>query len=458
MRVVVINGSPSGENGITAQYVKYLEQRFAEHTLHFVEAARTIHRIERDAACLDAIVADMAAADAILWAYPVYVMLVPAQLKRFIELLFAHPGASALRGKITTSLSTSAHHYDHTTHDYMHGVCVDLGMIYVRGFSAGDQELLTDKGRHDLLGFARDFFLHASGEAPIDTDIPRVAWTAPRYAPLLPEATAKTSDKKIVVISDADDMAGNLQRMIDVFERSVTLPVDRIDLATLRMDGGCLGCLRCADDGRCGYKDDYAAAFARVMAADVVIYAGTVRDRYLSARMKMFTDRYFSNGHRPVLAGKLVGYIVSGPLGQLATLREVLEASIELGRCQRLAIVTDEALDEQVTTARLRGMARAVERWVEDPWYAPLTFRGWAAYKNFRDLVYDNKGFMTADHRYYQAHGLYDFPQKRLGWRLFNGVVRLLRRLPLVGRRIRRALMAGRTRAYQRVLASHAAR
>ena len=456
MRVVVINGSPSGESGITAQYAKYLEQRFPEHAFQVVEVARRIHHIEQDAARLDAIVADMTAADAILWAYPVYVMLVPAQLKRFIELLFAHPRAPALRGKVATSLSTSAHHYDHTTHDYMHGVCVDLGMAYVRGFSAGDQELLTDKGRRDLLGFARDFFLHAAGEPPIDTDIPRISWSAPRYAPLLPPAAAKTSDKKIVVISDADDLTGNLQRMIDVFERSVSLPVDRIDLATLRMDGGCLGCLRCADDGQCGYKDGYAAAFARVMAADVVIYAGAVRDRYLSARMKTFTDRYFSNGHRPVLAGKLVGYIVSGPLAQLATLREILEASIELGCCHRLAIVTDEAADEQTTTERLRGMARAVERWVEDPWYAPPTFRGHAAYKNFRDLVYSNKGFMTADHRYYKAHGLYDFPQNRIAWRLFNGLVRLLKRLPLLGKRLSRAIMASRTRAYQRVLTSHA--
>ena len=33
--------------------------------------------------------------------------------------------------------------------------------------------------------------------------------------------------------------------------------------------------------------------------------------------------------------------------------------------------------------------------------------------KIFRDLIYVMQGLMKADHRFYKAHGIYDFPQKQ---------------------------------------------
>lgn len=271
MKIIVINGSPSGLKGVTALHVQYLAQQLPEHQFEVIEAARKIRQIERDASCFAAIVEQMSEADAILWAFPVYVMLVPAQLKRFIELLFER-ARWALAGKVTTCLSTSAHHYDHTTHDYMQGVCSDLGMTCVRGFSAGQQDLLTEQGRRDLLGFAAEFLLHASGETPVDAPVPPVEWRAPEGQSPLPAAVPKRPGRRIVVISDADPADHSLRRMIELFDRSVSIPVDRLELSELRVAGGCLGCMQCADDGRCRYRDEYAAAFdERVRTADVVI-------------------------------------------------------------------------------------------------------------------------------------------------------------------------------------------
>ena len=33
--------------------------------------------------------------------------------------------------------------------------------------------------------------------------------------------------------------------------------------------------------------------------------------------------------------------------------------------------------------------------------------------KIFRDLIYQMRGFMRADHKFFKAHGQYDFPQKQ---------------------------------------------
>ncbi len=455
MRIAVINGSPSGNRGVTAQSVAYLQARFGDHEFQVIEPARRIRRLERDGSALDEAVATLADADAVLWAFPVYVMLVPAQLKRFIELLFERGASEALAGKVASAISTSAHHYDHTAHDYMEGISCDLGMSYVRGFSADSGDLLTEDGRRNLEAFGGDFLRRAAGEPVIEAGPAPVRWEATEFQAaaggLVNRAAA--GDGRVVVVSDANPGDRNLARMIDLFERSVGEPVDRIELRELSLRNGCLGCMACCDGDSCVMKDDYEDTFERrIKPARVVIYAGTVRDRFLSARFKTFIDRYFYNGHRPVTAGQAVGYLISGPLGQLPVLREFLEAHVEVGHSHRIGIVTDEAGDSAVTGRQLVAMATTVDRWLEEPWQTPMTFRGVGACKNFRDLVYRNRSVLSADHRYYRDHGLYDYPQRAWTSRLFQSAVLLIKRIPGLGQRMTRLLMKGRMRSYRQLV------
>ncbi|MBW2457287.1 MAG: flavodoxin family protein, partial [Deltaproteobacteria bacterium] len=322
------------------------------------------------------------------------------------------------------------------------------------GFCAESADLLTDAGRHDLCCFFREFLWQVAEQRPMSASIPAIRWSAPTYDPPLPPAVARGGKGRIVVISDAGPDDHNLLRMIDRFERSVPLPVERLNLAELRMDGGCLGCMRCADDGLCNYRDDYASAFdQQVRPADVVIYAGAVRDRYLSARFKTFLDRYFCNGHRPLDRPQAMGFIISGPLGQLATLKQILEAHVQLFRSRRLGIVTDEDPNSEGITQRLEGLALAAERWTADPWFDPPTFLGVGGVKVFRDLVYDNRGLLSADHRYYRAHGLYDWPQtKRTGKWWFMTLALLIKRIPFLRRRADKLLLQGKMRSFHQML------
>ena len=453
MKIVVIQGSPSGNKGVTAQSVKYLQQRFGDHEFECIEVGRRIKRIERDEALAASIFAKMADADAIVWAFPVYLMLVPAQMKRFIELVFERAEPGALAGKVATALSTSAHHYDHTAHDYLHGISCDLGMSYVRGFSAEIQDLFAEEGRANLEGFARDFLSRAAGEPVLDAAVPAVEGKVPVYEPALPAQAPAAGPGRIVVIDDSGPEDHNLRAMLEVFERSVSASVDRIELAGLRMDGGCLGCMKCSDGAACVYRDEYEAAFEqRVKPADVVLYAGAIRDRYFSARMKTFIDRFFSNGHRPVMAGRAVGFLVSGPLAQLPNLREMIEAHIEVGGCHRLGVISDEHGSSEALTELLVSLARTTDGWIERPWVSPATFRGVGAQKNFRDLIYTYRGVMPADHRFYRDNGLYDFPTRDWSTRLFQSALLLLRRIPGLNRRMIRWMMGGKMRSYTKLL------
>jgi multimeric flavodoxin WrbA len=456
LKIIVINGSPAGTRGATAHYTQYLGLQSPQHSYETFEVGREIRSLTRDRRKLDRVLQAMVEADLILWAFPVYKMLIPAQLKAFIELLFAHPRVREVQGTMATALSTSAKFYDHTAHAYIHAVSSDLGLRYVRGYSAHMDDLLHEEGRRNVKGFADEILWKVAREDPLADSGPLpIRWTAPDLTTIeLPQPVAKTGSKRVVIISDEEPTDHNLRTMIEVFDRSIRHPVQVVRLRSLNIKGGCLGCLHCGDGGPCVYKDEYEEAFRLEREADILIHAGAARDRYLSARFKTYLDRYFSNGHRFVHKAGLMGCFVSGPLSQLGVLRETLEAGIELAHVHRLGIVSDESPDPQVTITAIQAMARAAERWETAPWKAPPTFLGVGGHKVFRDLVYHMRGVMVADHRFYRTHGLYDFPQRDIKRRVFNRSMLIAKGIPGVRSKLLKSAGAKRVQKLREVLES----
>ncbi len=455
MKVFVLNGSPHGKNGVTAQYTQFLATNFPEHIFETAEVARILGKLERSPEELEKLVGKLTEADAIIWAFPVYSMLVPSQLKRFIELLFENDSGQLLQGKIATGISTSANFYDHTAHDYMHGISVDLGLRYVRGFSAEMKDILSPEGRANFLGFARDFFWKVDQNNILeDRTIPEINWIAPDLRTLaMPDAVSKSQDKSIVIISDANPEDHNLITMLDLFERLSPFTVERIELGATRIKGGCIGCLKCGSGDACFYQDDYAEAFAKVKEADIVIYAGAIRDRYYSARFKKFIDRYFSNGHRHVLKAGLLGHIVSGPLNQLAPMHETLEAHIQISHCQRLGIISDDHPDPKVTARNIKNLVIFLENWMANPaWRSSPTFLGVGGHKVFRDLVFENRAVMSADYAFYKANGLLDFPNADFHQRLKSRLLMMLQKFPSMKASFKKDMNKHRIAPYRKLL------
>lgn len=103
-------------------------------------------------------IASVSSADAVLFATPVYYILVPSQLKRFIELAFTRNASGAFADKYAASLTTSIHFFDHAATAYLRAIAEDLGMHWAGSFMAKTDDLLTLKGQEDLVLFAEDFF------------------------------------------------------------------------------------------------------------------------------------------------------------------------------------------------------------------------------------------------------------------------------------------------------------
>ena len=458
MKVVVLNGSPKGNLSITMQYVHYIQKQFPQHELAIRNIAERIKKLESDEASFNEIIEEVRNADGVLWAFPLYHALVASQYKRFIELIWERGKVDAFTGKYAATLTTSIHFYDHTAHNYINAISDDLGMRYVGGLSAAMQDLLEEEGQKQVRYFAEDFFEAIEKRRPTVRNYPALRFDPIDYVPEPVERKVDEGGKKVLVLTDVEDPDSNLAKMVERFRATFVGDIEIINLHDIAIKGGCLGCLRCGYDNQCAYadKDDYMAFFnSKVKPSDILVWAGTIKDRYLSSRWKLFFDRSFFNTHQPTLTGKQVAMIVSGPLGQIPNLRQILELYPDFGQGNLVDIVTDEYDTSSEMDGMLQTLAERLVHSAQVGYIKPRTFLSVAAMKIFRDEIYGGLRFpFVADHQYYKQHGLYDFPQRHWGRRLLSSAMMLLARIPRMREEIYvKQMKEHMVQPYQKVLA-----
>ncbi len=457
MKIAVLNGSPKNDLSVTLQYVRFIQKKSPQHELKAFNVSQTIRHLESDEKAFQKIVDEVRTSDGVLWAFPLYLLMVPAQYKRFIELIWERGAQDAFKDKYTAVLSTSIHFFDHTAHNYMNAICDDLGMRYVGSFSADMADLLREKERAHLLLFARHLFGAIESHAPTSRSYQPVTRGKLDYVPGSVAAKVDAGGKKVLVLTDARDSDANLKRMVERFRQSFSGNVEVVNLHDVDIKGGCLGCIRCGYDNTCVYqdKDGFVDFYnTKVKTADVLVIAGAVKDRYLSSRWKMFFDRSFFNGHTPKWCGQQVGFIISGPLRQIPNLRQLLEAHAELEQADAVDFVTDEYEDSAHVDALLQGLAERLIRYADEDYVKPRTFLAVGGWKLFRDDVWGRLRFpFLADHRYYQKHGVYDFPQKDYRARAISALMILLTRVPPIRKDIyTKRLKAEMVKPFQNVV------
>jgi len=404
VRIVIVNGSPKGEYSITLQTVNYLSRRYPEHTFELLHAGQRIKALEKDFSSAKEL---LRSSDAVWFSYPVYTFLAPSQLHRFIELVKASD--VDLSGKYASQITTSKHFYDVTAHKYVEENMLDLGMRYIRGLSADMEDLLTEKGRNDAEKFM-DRFLWSVREGIFSTKqkVPRTF--APVSATVPSDCAAQKEEKDVLILTDNTDPTSNIRLMIDRFRRVFPYKTRVVNISEYPLAGGCLGCFRCAVSEKCVYKDGFDTFLREnIQKADAIVYAFAISDHSMGARFKMYDDRNFCNGHRTVTVGMPVGYLVSGSYAEEHNLRTVIEARAETGG----NFLSGVATDEKDTDAAVDALAKSLSFALDTGHTAPQNFWGVGGMKIFRDLIYQMRGMMRADHKFYKKQGIYDFPQKK---------------------------------------------
>ena len=447
MRFVVLNGSPKGDVSITMQYVRFIQKKFPNHEFLIHNISQRISKIEEDKGSFKEIIQSIERADGILWAFPLYYFLVHSQYKRFIELLWERGSTEVFKDKYAAAFSTSIHFFDHIAHSYVNAICDDLSMRFFGGYSADMYDLLKERERERLLAFFSGFFDATQNKIPTLRNHPPLTPINLEYAPGHPREVLQATGKRIVILHDIKDPQSNAGRMIHFLENKLAGKPELYNLFDVHIQGGCLGCLQCGYDNRCAYtgKDDFIDFYsAKVKTADILVFAGTTVDRYLSSRWKIFFDRSFFNTHAPSLAGKQIGFVLSGPLAQLPYLRQFIEAYTEFQQANFAGAVTNECTYSTQLDERLSALASSLLDCASRAYIKPMTFLGVGGMKVFRDDIYGRLRFpFQADHRYYKEHDLYDFPQKNYRTRFGNGILGLLARLPSFRREVYQKRMKG---------------
>ncbi len=477
MNIVIINGSPKGPYSITLHTCLYIRKLFPKHTYEVLHAGQKIRAFEKD---MSEAISTLENADLILFCYPVYTFLAPAQLHRFIRLI--KESGCDLSGKFATQITTSKHFFDVTAHRFIQDNCADLGLRYIKGLSADMEDLTKKQGQEDARKFweyvefcvEHDIFesLPAPTSIPVSTDTTASTNTytstgisAPTYQATVspisevpsnigslsdftsdaPVIKTKKETRDIVIVASYQEYDTAIQTMIKDFQTVCPHHTRVVRLEDFPFQGGCISCFHCAADGTCIYKDGFDRFLREeIQTADAIVYAFTIQDHSMGPRFKLYDDRQFCNGHRTVTMGMPMGYLIAGDLASEENLRTVIEARCEVGH-NFLCGMANDAEGIQTMNARLLYA-------LDHAYVQPQNFYGVGGMKIFRDLIYIMRGLMRADHRFYKQHGIYDFPQKKRGQMLLMIAVGALMNNPKLRAKAGKQINEGMIAPYKKVL------
>lgn len=461
MNILVLNGSPKGENSITLQTVYYLQKLYPGDNFDILHVGQRIKALEKD---FTPAKEALTKADVLLFSYPVYTFIAPCQLHRFIELMKEYKVPVA--GKYATQLTTSKHFYDVTAHRYIQENCHDLGLRYICGLSADMEDLLKEQGQKEAKAFWEHFCFcveqdyvepcytpacHGVGSI-CDLTNAAPASEASKVSGLtatLPAQPTTPATGDVVIVTDCTEADTELNSMIARFQAVLPYKTRIANIAEYPLRGGCLGCFNCATDGKCIYTDGFDAYLRdSIQSAQAIIYAFTIRDHSMGARFKMYDDRQFCNGHRTVTMGTPMGYLISGAYSTETNLQTILEARAQVGGNILAGIATNEVNPDKEVDSLANSLSYAIEH----KFTQPQNFYGVGGMKIFRDLIYQMQGMMKADHRFFKSHGQYDFPQKNKGTILKMYLVGALLSSPKIKSKMGNKMNEGMLAPYKKVL------
>ncbi|MCT4631481.1 MAG: NAD(P)H-dependent oxidoreductase [Firmicutes bacterium] len=407
MKILVLNGSPKGSESVTMQSVKIMDLYSKKNAFQYYDVIKHVDKLDKieEQEHLKELIKE---SDGIIWAFPVYHLLVPGHYKRFIEKIYDSSVKECLNGKHSVVFTTSINYYDVVAHKYMKEVLCDLGSLVVDSLSHDMESIFNVSARKELvqcienLNFALENGISFSNKKIVKKDLSIYKGV---------KGIEKIHMKgRICIVGDISN-SKSLSNMVEEYT-SYFDNTDIIDLSNIDNYNYCIGCLRCSRTQKCIHEnsDDLRRIIDRIKNNyDIIVFAGEIKDRYLTWRMKTFFDRTFVYNHIPVFKGKQVAYIISGELSKNDNLKNILEIYSQGGR-NLIGIVSDELEDMEEISRNIKTLAQLTKRYFDDNYFRSETFYGVSGHKIFRDAVYGNLGtIFKYDYQYYKQNKQFDY-------------------------------------------------
>ncbi len=314
------------------------------------------------------------------------------------------------------------------------------------------EDLLSEKGRNDVEAFWEYIMFCIQHKSYEPSNIRRIDTECKEekipYKACM-ETVPKDNNKQIAIVTNCGRDDDNLKNMISDLQAVLPYESKCINLLDFPFSGGCLGCLECAVGGNCIYKDGFEDFLRNdIQGSDAIIYAFTIKDHYTESSFKCYDDRQFCNGHRAVTMGMPVGYLISGDYRNEPNVQMIVEARSEVGG----NFLTYVATDEEDTSLAIKNLSSRMVYAYEQKLSRPQNFYGVGGNKIFRDLIYLMRGMMKADHKFYKAHGSYDFPQKQKARMLQMSAIGYLLQIPSVKKKMKGKMNEAIIGPYKKVI------
>lgn len=409
MKIIILNGSPKFDNSVTIQSIKYLEQNYKKHKFEYINVVKKVKEYEKDEQKLKDLCFKIKEADAIVWAFPVYHALVHSNYKRFIELIFENKLQEYFLDKYTCAFSTSIHYADVQAHNYIRAICEDLGMKYVDYLSHEMNDLMKEKSRKELKIFFETFLTYINENLATSKLFNLKSKSTYKYK------SSKTykifeNNKKTIIITDTKNEDSNIKEMIHKYKSYIKNSVEVINLNDINIQGPCVGCCKCAAENKCIYdgNDDYRKNLDYVIKkADIIIFASTIKDRYLSSLFKLYYDRSFCYNHVPILKNKQVGYMISGKLSENQNLRQILEFHTQGSNL--IGFITDEVENDIIIDNQIYAFIKLSFSYCENNYLKTETFLNIATNSVFTNAIEGALGgIFLEDFKYYKRNNLFN--------------------------------------------------
>lgn len=447
MKILVLNGSPKGENSVTLQYAKYLAKISKDEfkgnvEFDFAHVGKNVYSYTHPDK-LQVVLDKINCADLLVVAYPVYTFLAPSQLHKFFEILDSNK--VDLSSKYVVQLTTSKRFYDVTAHEAVKNMVLCLGGKYVDGYSADMDDILNDKLRAHFEKWW-DYVLYRVNN-DIYESCPKIEKPLKIYTPTA-EPVAKRDGKKIIVVTDNTNN-NSLTCMITDFVNLCPYNVEVIDLKSQGPKSGCRGCLKCAQTGVCVIKDGFCDLLNdTINKADAVVMAFEVVMHGISSTFKAYYDRQFVNGHRPVTAGQPTAYLVSGDYDGEANIKTYVEAKSAVGGNLNCGVVCDQTATAKDVEQLVAKFTYALENEVTPN----KNFYEVGGMRIFRDMIWIMRGIMKLDYDYYKKHDMLDFPQKKRGTTIAMKLVGKLMRSKAINKKMPNMMEEGMLMPYKKIV------
>nr|WP_243467236.1 hypothetical protein [Acetivibrio straminisolvens] len=208
---------------------------------------------------------------------------------------------------------------------------------------------------------------------------------SPVAAAHIPVSPVNSSQEKkggdVVIVTDCAKDDKQLNDMIERFRAVLKYRSRIVNISEYPFQGGCLGCLNCAATEKCIYKDGFDDFLRKnIQTADAIIYAFSIKDHSMGSIFKMYDDRQFCNGHRPVTMGKPIGYLICGNYPSETNLQIIVEGRSEVGG----NFLTGVACDEINPDEEIDRLASRLDYAISHKYVQPRNFYGVGGMKIFR--------------------------------------------------------------------------